>query len=536
MQQKTFFKILTVSIIFILLIIGMNLPVYASITQTTNTGKIVVSGIEAGVTVSAYQLTTVNYDYTLDQPQSTPYTWVDSVRTWIDLNYPTYSDIEVFVKAVTTNTTEAQTFYSKLAGALRGGTEGIIATKTATATGEASYPLPDELTGSVELTDCQMGTYLILIENGYRVYTPSVVNLTPTYDGNSGEWILNDVEKVEIKSTLPQLTKKIMVGDQELDEDNYSTAGDISFKITADIPTYLEGSIEKKYYISDKFSDGLILDTTSIKVYVQKGTAEPVLLTEGTDYTLTTENAERPNNLGAVDFIVNFVYDNISSYDKAIVTCNARLDQSSSTVIGSSGNPNTAHLDYTNNPYAEGSYESLNDDVVVYTYGVKVLKTDKSTGAALSGAEFTLSDGTNTLYFVKSADGVYYQAESTDTGATQTLAVGSGESNKGELYIYGLDEGTYTLTETKAPDGYNKSNTRPTITIIDNNELDGILDDAKEGDTSGMYELTFQNSSEIQLPLTGGLGTVIFAASGILFVGLGVMILIIAVKKNHKTK
>ena len=141
----------------------------------------------------------------------------------------------------------------------------------------------------------------------------------------------------------------------------------------------------------------------------------------------------------------------------------------------------------------------------------------------------------NDLYFVKTADGVYYQAKSTDEGATQTLEVGSQTDNKGVLYLYGLDEGSYILTETEAPDGYTKSNKTHTITLTDE-EPDGILDDANEGDASGIYSLTFTNSSEFQLPITGGLGTVIFATCGILFVGLGIIILVIVAKKSHKTE
>ena len=73
-EKTTFFKILSVSICLVLILMGFNTYTYASITDTTNTGKITVSGVEAGVKVSAYQLTTVNYDYTADQPQETPYT------------------------------------------------------------------------------------------------------------------------------------------------------------------------------------------------------------------------------------------------------------------------------------------------------------------------------------------------------------------------------------------------------------------------------------------------------------------------------
>ena len=525
MKEKTFFKILSVSIILALVLMGVNTNAYASITDTTDTGSITVSGIEAGVKVSAYQLTTVNYDYTADQPQSTPYTWNLSVKTWVDANYSSYSDPEQFHEEVTDNSTEAKAFYSSLAAAIKGGTVTLAATKEDTATGTASYPVTAEkLTGSVEFTNCEMGTYLILIENGYMVYTPSVVNLTPKYNNSNKEWELDSSVNVTVKATNPQITKTVT--NDSSSKDNYSTKDVMSFKIVADVPTYLNNSLSKKYYISDDLAGGLILDKTSIKVYGQKGSADPIELTSVTDYTLTTDSATRPNS-DEVDFVVNFVYDNISSYDKVIVEYDAKLSQSASTVIGSTGNSNTAYLDYSNNPYDDTSSQEQESTNTVYTYGAEITKVDKSTGSTLTGAEFNLSSGADTLYFLKTADGVYYLANSTDTGATQTLAV----DGNGKVCIYGLDTGTYSLTETKAPEGYNKATSPVAITITDDN-LDGVLDDG----TTGILTLNFQNGQGFQLPVTGGIGTVIFAASGIVFVGLGLIVLAVVIKKSRARK
>ena len=534
MQNKKINRIIALSLCLILMLMVFSPFANATITEDTNKGSIVVSGIETGVTVYAYQLITVNYDYTNDEPEATPYSWVDGVGTWVQENFSQYYDLEEFSKAVTSYSDTAEDFYSKLIAAIRNGNLSIDSgyIKEETAEGEAVYPVPDEPTGSVTFTDCNMGTYLILIENGYRIYTPSVVNLTPEYNAESQEWELAQSVTTDIKSSLPKLTKTI--GDDGK-VDNFSTEDDIPFTITADVPTYLEDSISKEYSISDKICEGLIINYDSITVYGQIGDGELEELTANDHYELTTENATRPSNGDPVDFLVDFDYDKISSYDKVVVKFTARLSQSDATNIGSEGNPNDAYLDYSNNPYDDGSYQTLEDKVIVYTYGIKVLKTDKSTGEALTGAKFSLSDGTDDLYFVKTADGVYYQAKSTDEGATQTLEVGSQTDNKGVLYLYGLDEGSYILTETEAPDGYTKSNKTHTITLTDE-EPDGILDDANEGDASGIYSLTFTNSSEFQLPITGGLGTVIFATCGILFVGLGIIILVIVAKKSHKTE
>ena len=301
----------------------------------------------------------------------------------------------------------------------------------------------------------------------------------------------------------------------------------ISFKIVADVPTYLPNSLSQTYAISDKLEGGLTLVDGSITVHGQNGSAEPVELTSPGDYTLTTESATRPNaSQDEVDFVINFVYDEIDGFDKIIVEYKAKLSQSAETVLGDAGNSNTAYLDYSNNPYVASSVQTQESEDTVYTYGAIITKTDKNTGDPLTGGEFELSLRDETLYFVNTAEGVYYLANSTDPGATQTLAVDS----NGKLYINGLDTETYSLLETKAPDGYNKVTTPIEIPIADT-DMDGILDD---GDGTGIFKVNFPNSQGFQLPVTGGMGTVAFVAGGIVFIGLGITLLAVVAKKNRK--
>src|SRR5699024_849816 len=58
--------------------------------------------------------------------------------------------------------------------------------------------------------------------------------------------------------------------------------------------------------------------------------------------------------------------------------------------IGQNGNDNTAHLEFSNDPYdAESTSDTVEDTVTVFTYQLQVDKTDSS-GTPLSGANFTL--------------------------------------------------------------------------------------------------------------------------------------------------
>ena len=91
--------------------------------------------------------------------------------------------------------------------------------------------------------------------------------------------------------------------------------------------------------------------------------------------------------------------------------------------------------------------------------GLTIEKTDGKDGGALAGAEFTVagSDGTP-LTFIKK--GGRYEA-ATGEGASSTIATDA----NGKAYITGLKFGNYTVTETKAPEGYVLKGDRYSIAI-----------------------------------------------------------------------
>lgn len=519
MKKQTTVKLVAIIIALMLALANVSNLSYATITETTNKAKIVVEKVEQGIDVSLYQLTTVNYDYTADIPQENPYTWNTNVKTWIDTNYPIYSDPASFnSKDVNANTAEA--FYSNITKAIKSGTITIEPKYTNKVEGTLSFPI--KLT-DIEFTDCEMGTYLVVMENGYRVYTPSVVNVTPKFDESAKTWKLDSEVKVEVKSTTPQITKTVADGTKT--SDNYSTIDDIPFTIVTDIPKYLESSVAKKYTIGDKLSGGLNLKEDSIEVFGVTGETE-TKLTEG--YTLTTEDATNAKG-EAVTFSINFTYDNIKEYSQIKVTYQTNLSKSTDLVISEEGNTNDAYLEYSNNPYLENSVQTQTPPTPnkVFTYGINVTKTDKANeDTKLPGAEFTLSTKEGTLLsFVKVGEN-YYLAEEGEIGVTTTLVTDA----KGVLNLYGLDEGEYSLKETKAPEGYHIAVQPKTIEIKDE-DVDGIIDN---GDNTGIYKLEFPNSQGFQLPITGGIGTTLFVAGGIIFIGLGITLLVAATKKNKK--
>lgn len=554
MKGRTFFK--TLVIVMILMLLAMTFGTYAYAVDQNATGTITVSGLEPGVDVSIYKLTDVHIASN-GQPESTPYTWADGIDEVVGED----STVEDFYNYYNENKDnpqieeKIQLIYDNWASEIR--RRGISATETKKVEGEPEYNPEIVADQTVTFENYEMGTYMILVENGYRIYAPAVVNLTPEFV--DGEWILNNAtQDIVLKSSTPSITKTVT--DEVLTKDNYGTNDEIQFTVVADMPKFQGYPIE--FYIGDKFSNGTI-DMDSFEVYGVNGLTQ-VKLSRGYQYDLSNGNnivwsplsltESQIDNID-IDFTIRiYNFEDIYNYDKIKVVYTAKLNKDSSVNMGTEGNKNNAYLIYNNNPYDMDSYQVQESSTTVYTYGVEVTKLDKTEETPLPGAEFNLLSGDTAQWFLPGdTAGVYYLANEGDTKgevatapeteggeepvtATQTLSV----DGQGKLYIYGLDEGTYKLKETKAPDGYNLKTEADTIVITDTDK-DGKLDGQVEGQDvdpngRGIYTITVENSKGFQLPVTGGIGTVVFAATGIVVVGLGMTLLMIVFKKNRAAK
>lgn len=118
------------------------------------------------VTATAYQVISVNYDYDVDVPKNPEFTWVDAVRPWVSSGYSKYiNDTDGSVTESFNNETvlaeTMKTFTDAMANAIRKGTISTQAAKTGTSSSD-----------SLQLTDLDMGAYLILLEGGTKIYEP----------------------------------------------------------------------------------------------------------------------------------------------------------------------------------------------------------------------------------------------------------------------------------------------------------------------------------------------------------------------------
>lgn len=329
-----------------------------------------------------------------------------------------------------------------------------------------------------------------------------------------------------IKGNLPTVVKKV-----NGESATSAKIGDtLTFTLTSTIPD-MSAYDTYTFNFKDTLSKGLTFgQVDSVKV-------GDTTLTKDTDYTVTTSTVSDSTLLTVT--MLNFKDKQQTNAGKTItVTYKATLNKDA--VVGGHGNTNSATIQYSNNPSAGGTGESEPSKVRVFTYGFTV---DKYTGdeyndaaTRLAGAEFTLAPkGDAAISFVQVTAGsatenaVYRVAKDDETGTTTTITTPA----NGKVVFQGLKNGEYTLTETKAPAGYNKlasalgvkvngqnngtDTTDATVTITYNND-----NGSSYNQTASNGVIPVQNKSGAILPGTGGMGTIAFTVIGVLVIALGV--------------
>lgn len=276
----------------------------------------------------------------------------------------------------------------------------------------------------------------------------------------------------------------------------------------------------QNYVLHDKMTKGLTLKNDSI--VVKKGES-PVATSE---YTLKTS--------GFIDdctFEIVFgqtFCDGLQKDEKITVTYSATLN--ANAVIGNDANTNTnktllSYGDSQKTTEVTTNTKTFKMDVFKYTEN----RTDKTKKDGLADAVFTLKKGgeTNTINFVKETSdenkGDIYRVANTGDANIKT-------NKSGKFTIQGLGAGTYYLTETKQPAGYNKLSTPVTVVI----DKDGKVKVKNGDDYDEVNRVDVENKTGTVLPSTGGMGTtMIYLIGGALVLGSGV---VLATKRRVKNK
>lgn len=211
--------------------------------------------------------------------------------------------------------------------------------------------------------------------------------------------------------------------------------------------------------------------------------------------------------------------------------------------LGDTDNPNEVVLTWkrTNTSY----YDTLQDCCHVYTYGVDVLKQFSDGKGDLANVNFLLHNDTDGYYLTAElVDGVYYVTGHEAKGNKATVFVPNGE---GHIRVMGLEDDTYTLTETATDKGYVllKDGVEIVITAAESESAcdtcgaklltaSGTVNGEPANMESGnaIVPLMVINNPGFDLPKTGGYGTWMFTVGGCMLLGVAAFIVIRGRKHN----
>ena len=472
--MKKTFKKLFAALLAAALVLAMAVPAFA-VTNATK-GSITISNTVKDETYTIYRMFKLDsynaesntYSYTVESD------WEGFFKTGADGNYITL-DGQNHPTWTAADENDSTTVAAFAKAALAWAADKKISGTKETATGD-----------TVTFSDLDLGYYLVDSSLG------ALCGLNTT----------NPNATIKEKNEKPEIKKEVQTSAGDWSRENNAKIGDtVEYKVEIKVA---DGA--QKYTVTDTMSKGLTFNSTSLKVAVGSTFA-----TADTDYTLTpTENG----------FTLELPESYVSTFTKGtviLVTYNATLNKDA--VIDGDGNTNKVTLSYGNHQ------NTVPSEVTTKSYQFDLVKVDGTTNKLLDGAEFELADGETKLSFVKDTAGNYRVAMTGEDGATTTITVKGGKVN-----IYGLAGKTYTLTETKAPDGYNKLVTSETVNLADGSKTHATIVDSVYKDGGVVVE----NHAGTVLPSTGGMGTTLFYVVGGGLMVAAVVLLVTKKRMEHK--
>ena len=212
--------------------------------------------------------------------------------------------------------------------------------------------------------------------------------------------------------------------------------------------------------------------------------------------------------------------------------------------MGDTDNPNEVELTWrrTNNTY----FDTLKDCCHVYTYGIDILKQFSDNGGNVRNVKFRLHNDTDDVFVIADLkDGVYYAKGFAAKKSDATTFIPNAQ---GHIVVKGLEDDTYSLTETATDKGYVllKDAIKIVIKTAENGQCEKygakLLTasatvngkDVTMTDGNAIVPLTVVNNPGFDLPKTGGYGTWMFTVGGVALLGAAAFVVIRS--RKHKNE
>ena len=420
--------------------------------------------------------------------------------------------------------------------------------------------------GKAIFSDLPYGLYLIVqTDVSGAKYEDKPITLshlqTPMLVSVPGKNEENEV-KVNVKTPLGygELTKSIVgVGDidgnwENVEDSNTEVTGPgdyIRFRLDVQPPRLSSGDTLDHFVVEDVRSEGLKLE----KLESVTDTLGQTYV-ENTDYTRTEETVADDTRM-----LLTFTQQGLQKLEqlgRAAGTLTVVYTTQVTEDAVTAGITNSARIDYKvdyapdrdtppppDDPPPEDDDDEYHSDWDVarsYTFGVHMTK--------YLGEEGNLApEESVTFALYREKDGQKQAVPLSRSGdAYQVALQGSNElsvSADGTFTILGLGEGTYYLRELSTAEGYALPNEDIALTLAGERsagEYTGRLDaaqctvDGQQGNASvqdGTLYLSVINPRTFYIPNTGGAGSWMFTAGGLLIIAGGVVYLAVSRKKKR---
>lgn len=422
--------------------------------------------------------------------------------------------------------------------------------------------------------------------NGYYLFVTdkSSLGADKKNTGTSPIFALVGGEAVTVteKTSIPTVDKQIVAAtsdDPTKLTDGWAGVADsqigqeVTYKLTGSVADNYDTYDSYAYKFTDVLSSGLDYVDGSVEVYALNGTTYTKI--NKNNYFVTNADVSSSNTL-TVEFKVGGGdkglkdVQGVDANTQIVVFYKAKLNKNAVTGNGNGekkGNFNTVKLEYSNNPYAEGTGTSVEGGAGDFTFQLNINKVDQGTEKGLKGAEFSIqsADEDTLNQYVASKDspnGKVVAGQLVNfSGTSLPDYLKFASEDTGKIEAKGLDAGKYTVTEIKAPsDKYTVANPftftieakykdnlaeldEITITPSDNasqrsdiafGTLDKIPGDNKlsvengtaANVTTGEINITVGNTKQVGLPLTGlnGVTFTWIAGGAVLCIGVAHLI------------
>lgn len=299
--------------------------------------------------------------------------------------------------------------------------------------------------GSVVIRDLAPGWYLVDEHNVYNNDMHSAASLCLAASANA------DI-RIQIKSDYPDLIKKIEEDDQGIgwnDIGDFEIGQTIPFRYETKVPA-MAGYDTYSLVFHDKMDPALDADLDSVRIAVMDGERSVPMPESAFRVETGVEGETFQVVVPDLKAFVDEVFGQDARGQTIVVRYDARLNETAADQTGRPGFENAVRLEFSNNPDSDGKGETGFtpwDTVVCFTYRLEGAKVNEA-GTRLEGARFRL--------YRDEACADEVRLKKIENGYVATSQEGEEmvSDAEGRFSVFGLDQGTYYLKETKAPDGY----------------------------------------------------------------------------------